>query len=139
MVGIVVASHGQLAAALVATAGQIVGELSQVATCTVVPGNSSEELRAEIRRCVESVEQGDGVLIFADLIGGSPCMQSLSLCASLNIEVVTGVNLPMLIKATVLRADGQVALRELAEQLTQYGQRNISCATQTLRSRVSAA
>jgi len=66
-------------------------------------------------------------------------MQSLSLCASLNIEVVTGVNLPMLIKATVLRADGQVPLRELAEQLTQYGQRNITCATQTLRSRVSAA
>ena len=139
MVGIVVASHGQLAAELVATARQIVGEFSQVATCTVVPGSSSEELRAEIRRSVESVEQGDGVLVFADLIGGSPCMQSLSLCASLNIEVVTGVNLPMLIKATVLRADGQVPLRELAEQLTQYGQRNITCATQTLRSRVSAA
>lgn len=139
MVGIVVASHGQLAAELVATARQIVGDFSQVATCSVVPGTSSDELRADIRRAVSEVDDGDGVLIFADLIGGSPCMQSLTLCDDARLEVVTGVNLPMLMKAASLRNTSTLGLRELAEQLAQYGQRNITCATAALRARVSAA
>jgi mannose PTS system EIIA component len=139
MIGIVVASHGQLAAELVATARQIVGDFSQVATCSVVPGSSSDGLRADIRRAVSEVDDGDGVLIFADLIGGSPCMQSLTLCEDAHLEVVTGVNLPMLMKAASLRSTSTAGLRELAEQLAQYGQRNITCATAALRARVSAA
>jgi mannose PTS system EIIA component len=138
MIGIVVASHGQLAAELVATAQQIMGDFAQVATCSVVPGSSSEELRADLRRAIESVNEGDGVVVFADLIGGSPCMQSLSLCSDPALEVVTGVNLPMLLKAVSLRATS-ITVQELALRLAEYGQRNITCATATLRARVSAA
>jgi PTS system mannose-specific IIA component len=138
MIGIVVASHGQLAAEFVATARQIVGEFPQVATCSVLPGTSSEALKAEIKRAFDSVDQGQGALVLADLIGGSPCMQSLSLCSYTNLEVVTGVNLPMVLKAVSLRHSG-VSVHELAVQLAQYGQKNITCASDALRARASAA
>ena len=138
MIGIVVASHGQLAAEFVATATQIVGEIPQVATCSVLPGTSSEALKAEIKRCVQAVDTGEGALVMADLIGGSPCMQSLSLCQQSRLEVVTGVNLPMIIKAASLRLTG-LSVHELALQLTQYGQKNITCASEALRARASAA
>lgn len=137
MVGLVVASHGHLAEELVATARQIVGEVQHVATLSVEPGSSPEEIRARIKEAVKSVDDGDGVLVFADLIGGSPCTQSLSLCQQARIEVVTGVNLPMLLKANSLR--GQLPLLELAHQLAQYGQKNITCASDLLRARAPAA
>ncbi len=137
MVGLVVASHGHLAEELVATARQIVGEVQHVATLSVEPGSSPEEIRARIKEAVKSVDDGEGVLVFADLIGGSPCTQSLSLCQQARIEVVTGVNLPMLLKANSLR--GQLPLLELAHQLAQYGQKNITCASDLLRARAPAA
>lgn len=137
MVGLVVASHGHLADELVATARQIVGEVQRVATLSVEPGSSPEDIRARIKEAVRSVDDGEGVLVFADLIGGTPCTQSLSLCQQARIEVVTGVNLPMLLKANSLR--GQVPLLELAHQLAQYGQKNITCASDLLRARAPAA
>lgn len=137
MVGLVVASHGHLAEELVATARQIVGDVQHVATLSVEPGASPEEIRARIKEAVKSVDDGEGVLVFADLIGGSPCTQSLSLCQQARIEVVTGVNLPMLLKANSLR--GQLPLLELAHQLAQYGQKNITCASDLLRARAPAA
>lgn len=137
MVGLVVASHGRLADELVATARQIVGELDNVATLSVEPCSSPEEIRARVKEAVRSVDRGQGVLVFADLIGGSPCTQSLSLCQQARIEVVTGVNLPMLLKANSLR--GELDLRDLAHQLTHYGQKNITCASDLLRARSSAA
>jgi mannose PTS system EIIA component len=137
MVGLVVASHGHLADELVATARQIVGEVQQVATLSVEPGFSLEDVRTRIKEAVKSVDDGEGVLVFADLIGGTPCTQSLSLCQQVRIEVVTGVNLPMLLKANSLR--GEVPLLELAHQLALYGQKNITCASDLLRARVPAA
>lgn len=137
MVGLVVASHGRLADELVATARQIVGELRNVATLSVEPSSSPDEIRNRMRDAVKSVDDGDGVLVFADLIGGSPCTQSLSLCQQARIEVVTGVNLPMLLKADSLRA--QLPLNELAHTLATYGQKNICCASDLLRGRQPAA
>jgi PTS system mannose-specific IIA component len=137
MVGLVVASHGHLADELVATARQIVGDVENIATLSVEPHSSPEEIRARIKEAVKSVDDGEGVLVFADLIGGTPCTQSLSLCQLARIEVVTGVNLPMLLKANSLR--GQVPLLELAHQLAQYGQKNITCASDLLRARAPAA
>ncbi|MBL8923659.1 MAG: PTS sugar transporter subunit IIA [Myxococcaceae bacterium] len=137
MVGLVVASHGRLADELVATARQIVGDVPLIATLSVEPGCSPEDIRARIKDAVKSVEQGDGVLVFADLIGGSPCTQSLSLCNQTRLEVVTGVNLPMLLKANTLRHE--LPLRDLANELAAYGQKNIACATELMRARSSAA
>jgi mannose PTS system EIIA component len=132
MIGIVIASHGHLAEEFLATAQQILGELRGVATCSVDPGVSLEELKAQLRAAVKSVDDGHGAIVFADLIGGSPCTQSLSLCQQAQLEVITGVNLPMLLKATSLRNSG-ASLPDLARQLAAYGQRNIVCATEGLR------
>ena len=128
MVGIVIASHGQFAEALLATAEQIVGALPQVATCNVDTGASPDQIRQRIGEAVKEVDTGSGALVFADLIGGSPCTQSLSLCRSLQLEVVTGVNLPMLLKAQALRATSR-SLFELAHAVVEYGSRSITCAT----------
>jgi mannose PTS system EIIA component len=81
---------------------------------------------------VKQVDTGAGVIVFADLIGGSPCVQSLSLCRQRALEVLTGVNLPMLLKGQALRASTST-LSELAHVLVEYGSRSITCATDKLR------
>jgi mannose PTS system EIIA component len=133
MVGLVVAAHGHLAEELVHTAEQIVGALSGVATVSIEPGASPDQIREEIRGAVRRVEAGEGVIVLADLFGGTPCNQSLLLCNQCALEVVTGVNLPMLLKAHTLRADTQMHLTDMAVALTQYGQKNITCASALLR------
>ena len=132
MIGLVVATHGKLAQEMLATAEQIVGPLATVTWCSVEPGSSAEELRERIHEAVQRVEQGDGVLVLADLFGGSPCRESMALCAKANLEVVCGVNLPMVIKAASLRHEGH-SVATLAQALVQYGQRNITLASQLLR------
>ncbi len=132
MVGLVIASHGHLAEELLATATLIIGELPCVKACSVEPGASPEEIRRSISDAVKTVDSGQGVIVFADLVGGSPCTQSLSLCRHARIEVLTGVNLPMLLKANSLRTR-EGSLLDLAHELAQYGQRNITCATDELR------
>lgn len=137
MVGLVVATHGHLAEELVSTAEGIVGKMPAVATCVVAPGASLEEIRDRVKDAVNSVESGSGVIVFADLCGGTPCTLSLTLSRHLNLEVLTGVNLPMLLKAASLRSE-HLTLSELAGALISYGQRNITCASATLREGVPA-
>ena len=137
VIGVVVATHGRLAQEMLATAEQIVGALQQVTACTVEPGSSAETLRENIQEAIARVDTGEGVLVMADLFGGSPCQQSMALCSKANLEVVTGVNLPMLIKASSLRQEG-TTVNALAQALVQYGQRNITLASALLRDAVRA-
>ncbi|MFT3840239.1 MAG: PTS sugar transporter subunit IIA [Myxococcaceae bacterium] len=116
---------------MVATAAQIVGPLSATTTCSVLPGVSAEHLRADLKTAVHTVDTGEGVLVLTDLFGGSPCTQSLNLCGSCRIEVLSGVNLPMLLKANSLRAS--LPLEKLAKTLAEYGQRNITVASELLK------
>ncbi|MBL8911170.1 MAG: PTS mannose transporter subunit IID [Archangium sp.] len=132
MIGLVIASHGRLGEELLATAREIVGELPAAVSCSVAPGTSADELRSTIRAAVQAVDQGDGVIVFADLVGGSPCTQSLMLCQQARLEVVTGFNLPMVLKANSLRGTRR-PLAELACELASYGQRAITCPTEQLR------
>jgi PTS system mannose-specific IIA component len=138
MVGLVVASHGRLADELVHTAEQIVGKLPAVATCNIEPGTSVEDLRAQMKQAVARVDDGEGVIVMADLFGGSPCKESLMMCQRGNIEVLAGVNLPMLLKANSLRSEA-LPLPEMANLLAAYGQRNITCASALLREATSSA
>src|SRR5712692_1317039 len=128
MVGLVIATHGHLAEELVSTAEQIVGKLPKVATCNIEVGTSPEEIRERMRGAVESVDTGDGVIVLADLFGGTPCNQGLLLSQQHRLEVLTGVNLPMILKANSLRME-KLTLPELANGLTRYGQKNITCAS----------
>ena len=139
MVGLVIATHGHLAEEMVHTAEQIVGKLPSVATCSIEPGSSVEQIRDQLREAVRVVETGDGVIVLADLFGGTPCNQSLTLCGQCRLEVVTGVNLPMLIKANSLRADETMKVSDMALALIAYGQKNITCPSAMLREREIAA
>lgn len=132
MVGLVVATHGRLADELVATAEQIVGKLGAVATVSIQPGSAPEVIREQMKKGVHSVNDGHGVIVLADLFGGTPCKESLRLCQHEQIEVLAGVNLPMLLKANSLRAEN-LSLSDLAHLLAQYGQKNITCASDLLR------
>ena len=132
MVGLVIAAHGHLAKELVVTAEQIVGPLASTATCSIEPGASPEVIREEMRKAVCEVDTGDGVLVLADLFGGTPCNLGLTLTRERPLEVLTGVNLPMVLKANSLRAEA-LPLPELAAALARYGQKNITCASALLR------
>lgn len=132
MVGLVVAAHGRLAEELVSTAEQIVGELPAVATCNIEPGTPVEDIRAKMKQAIARVDEGSGVIILADLFGGTPCKESLMMCQRMNVEVLAGVNLPMLLKANSLRSEA-LSLPEMANQLASHGQRNITCASALLR------
>jgi PTS system mannose-specific IIA component len=138
MIGLVVAAHGRLAQELVDTGASIVGPMPQVVAFSVSPSGSAEELREKLLACIAQVDTGDGVLVLADLFGGSPCTISVALCQRPNFEVVTGFNLPMLIKASTLRNEG-FSVESLAQALVSYGQRSITQASQVMRDALRAA
>ncbi len=140
MIGLVVAAHGHLAKELVHTAEQIVGKLSNIESVSIEPGASPEEIREKLRSAVHRTDDGSGVIVLADLFGGTPCNQSLMLFSQSQsqLEVLTGVNLPMLLKAESMRTSSDLRLVDMALGLAQYGQKNITCATAMLREGATA-
>ncbi len=98
MVGIVIVTHGELAHHLLETAKGIVGEARQVATLSVSANKEIAKIRSDLSDAIQNVDTGDGVLILTDMFGGTPSNISLSFLNEKEVEVVTGVNLPMLIK-----------------------------------------
>jgi mannose/fructose/sorbose-specific phosphotransferase system IIA component len=104
MIGIVLAAHGPLPAALLASAGMILGDLPQVATVSLLPGDSLEELVERLRIAANDVNTDDGVLILLDMFGGTPANASTLLTRQMKgVHAVTGVNLPMLLEALMER------------------------------------
>ena len=132
MVGVVVATHGKLAEELVRTAETVVGPLANVRTLGVVA--SSPDGRAELEQAIEAVEEGQGVLVLTDLFGGSPTNLCLGFLSDRHVEVITGVNLPMLLSLTSHRKDS-VSLEALAQELTTTAQKSIFLVSEKLRAR----
>lgn len=97
MIGVVVCTHGPLAAALVETANLIVGDYPNITPVGLKSGDSPEDMVARIRDAIALVDAGEGVLILCDMFGGTPSNLSLSFLGD-HVEVVTGVSLPMLLK-----------------------------------------
>ncbi len=135
MVGLVVATHGRLAEELLRTAEGIVGPLEQCEAVSVAAGVSMEEARARLGEAVKRVDSGDGVLVLTDMFGGTPANLALTFLDEKKVEVVTGVNLPMIVKLATARGASGLTLRAAAELLTAYGQKNITLASDLLRSR----
>jgi PTS system mannose-specific IIA component len=133
MVGLVVATHGKLAEELIRTAEGIVGPLQQCEAVSVGCGSSMDDARARLGDAVHRVDTGEGVLVLTDMFGGTPANLALTFLDE-KLEVVTGVNLPMILKLATARTDG-LALQAAAELLTAYGQKNITLASELLRSR----
>ena len=114
MVGIAVISHGKLCEGLLDSAGMIAGEFEQTKAVSLRPGMSPETYRAMVLEAVKELDTGEGVLVLADIPGGTPFNSIAILMKEIGKAVmVTGVNLPMLV-TTVLERDDGVALEELA-------------------------
>ncbi len=135
MVGVVIVTHCHLAEELIAAAELVVGEqLKQFQPVSIDPKEGSEEIREKIIAAIRKVDGGNGVLILTDMYGGTPSNISLSFLEDRKIEVITGVNLPMLLKLATY--SNEVDLEKLAVFITDYGQRNINLASEVLKKRV---
>lgn len=135
MVGVVVVTHCRLGEELIAAAELVVGEeLKQFHPVSIDPKEGSDEIREKIVTAIRKVDGGQGVLILTDMYGGTPSNISLSFLEEKKIEVITGVNLPMLLKLATYQDDSD--LETLASFITDYGQRNINLASAVLKKRV---
>ena len=130
MIGVVVATHGKLAEEMIRTAEAVVGPLEQVAAVSVVA--TSPDMRGDLKEAIQRVDQGEGVLLLTDLLGGSPTNLCVSFLTERKVEVVTGVNLPMLLKLSGLRASGK-PIAQIAHDLAEAGQRSIGHVSESLR------
>lgn len=133
MTGLVVVAHFNLAREMVAATELIVGKQEQFVAVDIVPDEPVEKIKEKIVLSLKECNSGDGVIILTDMFGGTPSNISLSFLEDGNVEVVAGVNLPMLIKLVTYR-EGK-SLDELASFITQYGQKNIYLATDVLKAR----
>ena len=135
MIGVIVVTHCHLGEELIAAAQLVVGEdLKQFLAVSIDPTEGSEEIHKKIVAAIRKVDSGQGVLILTDMYGGTPSNISLSFLEEKKIEVITGVNLPMLLKLATYQ-DG-MNLEQLAAFITDYGQRNINLASEVLKKRV---
>ena len=131
MIGVVVATHGKLAEEMIRTAEAVVGRLEQVAAVSVVA--TSPDMRGDLKEAIQRVDQGEGVLLLTDLLGGSPTNLCVSFLTERKVEVVTGINLPMLLKLSGMRASGK-PIAQIANDLAEAGQRSIGHVSKSLRS-----
>ncbi|MDR2946873.1 MAG: PTS sugar transporter [Candidatus Adiutrix sp.] len=130
MIGIVIVTHGQLGREIIKTAEFIGGSLDGCATVSVDSGQGPDSILQAIEQAIKSVSQGAGVLLLTDMFGGTPSNVGLSFLSEGKVEVVTGVNLPMFIKAIQLR--GKMALAEAAQAVGEAGHKSITVASEIM-------
>lgn len=130
MVGIVIVAHGRLAQAFVEAAEMIVGPSDQLKSCSFSQENSVDQLRKILKTSIKDVDDGDGAIILTDMFGGTPSNISLSFLEHNKIEVVTGVNLPMVINALTKREGRKIG--DLVHLLKDNGCKNIYIASEVL-------
>jgi PTS system mannose-specific IIA component len=131
MIGVVIVTHSALADEFLMATQQIVGAVEGIEPISIDPSDPLEEVEARIKKGIKKVDMGKGVLILTDMFGGTPSNISLSFQKKGKVEIVTGINLPMLIKlSTPLREEK--TLDELASFIKLYGQKNIHLASEIL-------
>ena len=130
MVGILIVSHGRLAHALIASVQFIVGNLQRAKGVSIWPKDNEKKIREKIQRKIVEVDDGDGVMILTDILGGSPTNLTLPFLESERVEVVTAVNMPMLLTLSTYRK-GRF-LREIGNRMKKSGRRSIVLAKEVL-------
>ncbi len=130
MVGVLIVSHCGIADEMLLAVEQIIGEIEGLESISIDPSEPPEVIRERIKRGIKNVDKGEGVLILTDMFGGTPANISLSFLEKGKVEVVTGVNLPMLLKVASLR--DEMSLEELADYIANYGKKNINVASKIL-------
>lgn len=134
MIGIVVVSHGNIGCEMVAATQRIFPEARHICGVCVESNDPPESIRAQISDAIRKVDSGEGVLILSDMFGGTPSNICLSFLEPNKIEVVSGFNLPMLIKLAGLKPETSFA--DTVNFIQQYGQRNIVIASRILAGHV---
>ncbi|HYS48196.1 MAG TPA: PTS sugar transporter subunit IIA [Xanthobacteraceae bacterium] len=131
MIGIVLVTHGRLAVEFRAALEHVVGqEQKQIETVMLGPDDDVERCRRDIIEAVKRVDSGDGVVILTDMFGGTPSNLSISLMNRPNVEVLAGINLPMLVKLAKVRADTPLA--EAVARAQEAGRKYITVASRVL-------
>ena len=130
MIGLMLVTHGRLAIELLAALEHIVGAQAQAATVCIGPDDDMDARRAEILEAVARADSGDGVVLFTDMFGGTPSNLAISIMDKAKVEVIAGVNLPMLIKFAAVRKSESLAQAALSAQ--DAGRKYINVASQLL-------
>jgi mannose PTS system EIIA component len=130
MIGMVLVTHGQLAREFIAALEHIVGPQSQVAMVCIGAEDDMEQRHRDILARVLAVDSGEGVILLTDMFGGTPSNLAMSVMDSANIDVIAGINLPMLIKIARLRQTQPLA--KTVRDAQEAGRKNIYVASQLL-------
>jgi mannose PTS system EIIA component len=131
MIGIVVVSHGSLARELVAATEHVVGEQRRFRSIAIEAEDDIEARREQIRDTAKACDDGSGVILLTDMFGGTPSNLAISVMQAGKVEVLAGVNLPMLIKLAEVRSE--VSLDEAAQIAADAGRKYISIASQIMK------
>ena len=129
-IGVVLVTHYRLGEELLQALRLIVPDAPDFRAVSIEPAQSVDEMRAAIESALKATDAGDGVLVLTDMFGGTPSNISLSFLKDHRVEVVTGVNLPMLIKLAT--GVDPASLEELATFIKEYGRRNFTVASEIL-------
>ena len=130
MIGLVLVTHGNLALEFISAMQHVVGKQEQVEAVCIGPDDDMEVRRDEILKKVESVNKGDGTIVLTDMFGGTPSNLALSIMEKAKVEIIAGINLPMLIKLCSLRKDK--SLKESVTGAQEAGKKYITVASQLL-------
>ncbi len=130
MIGMVLVTHGQLATEFRAALEHVVGPQTQIETITIGPEDDMEARRSDIMAAVRRVDTGEGVVVLTDMFGGTPSNLALSCMNGTSVEVVAGINLPMLIKLASVR--GEEALADAVLMAQDAGRKYINVASRVL-------
>jgi len=122
-VGAVIVSHGRLANELLAAAETVIGDLENIAAVSIGWHDDVEAAKDEIDRAIKSVSNGRGVLLMTDMFGGTPTNISAMFLAEGSVEIVTGVNLPMVVKFAT--DSNKAGLSEIAKEVEEQGRQSI--------------
>jgi PTS system mannose-specific IIA component len=130
MIGLVLVTHGRLASEFIVAMEHVVGPQERIAAICIGPDDDMEERRGQIAQAIKAVDSGAGVIILTDLFGGTPSNLAISLMKSNKIEVIAGVNLPMLIRLEGARKSMDVHSAVAAAR--EAGRKYISVASEIL-------
>ncbi len=130
MIGLVLVTHGRLAVEFIAALEHVVGPQQHVAAVCIGAEDDMEQRRRDILDSVAKVEEGDGVVLLTDMFGGTPSNLAISVLDRANVEVIAGVNLPMLIKLASVRSTSKLPVAVVQAQ--EAGRKYINVASQLL-------
>ncbi len=130
MIGIVLVTHGRLAAEFIAALEHVVGAQAQIAAICIGADDDMEQRREDILSSIGAVDSGDGAVLLTDMFGGTPSNLAISVMDRAKVEVIAGINLPMLIKLASLRQTETLERAVLGAQ--EAGRKYINVASQLL-------